>query len=119
MERRVGVGLVLWVCIVACSSSAPPLPCDVVYDCPAGQTCWALDGTNWSCMESGAGSLGGACESITNTDPSCGDGLACLAMGNPADGMCVAWCDAEHPCPSTTPCQTVTTTMGVTLHFCL
>ncbi|HZS37667.1 MAG TPA: hypothetical protein VFF06_12610 [Polyangia bacterium] len=100
------------------SSSLTPPPCDVEYDCPAGQTCWALDGKNWSCMPSGAGRAGDTCESITNTLPSCGDGLACLATGDPHAGTCVAWCDSAHPCPPSSPCQAVNTTQGATLHFC-
>src|SRR5580658_303267 len=119
MLRGVGFGIVLLVVFVACSSgSSVAAPCNVLYDCPAGQTCWALDGKNWSCMASGSGALGSTCESVTNTDASCGDGLACLAMGNPQAGTCVAWCDSEHPCPSTSPCTAVSTAMGATLHFC-
>jgi hypothetical protein len=100
------------------AAGSPP-PCAEVYDCPRGQTCWTLDGVAYSCMPSGAGLRGDTCDATVNTAATCGDQLACLSMGTPTAGTCVAWCDTSHPCPASTTCQAVTTTKGATLHLCL
>jgi hypothetical protein len=92
-------------------------PCNA--DCPAGQTCWTVDGKAWSCATAGAGKLGDTCDASINAPASCSSGIVCLATTNPSAGTCVAWCDALHPCPALSSCQKVITTKGVPLHVCL
>ena len=108
----------------ACSSSggggSGSETCNVAYDCPAGQTCWSTDGTTFACMASGGGALGDPCDvSLAGiAKPSCGDGMLCLGLGEPAVGRCAAWCDAADGCPSGETCAAGKTTLGASLHVC-
>jgi hypothetical protein len=90
--------------------------CNVHYDCPSGQTCWTTDGFAFDCMSSGALQAGATCALILGS-ATCGDGLACVAAGNPNQGECDSWCDVSTPCPSGT-CTTITDTNGVSLSLC-
>src|ERR1700677_2497629 len=90
---------VLLILAVACGGAAPDSHgCATTYDCPAGQTCWSVDGKTWDCMKSGPGAAGATCAAVGGA-PACGDKLACVAYGTPQDGTCRYWCDGIA-CPS-------------------
>jgi hypothetical protein len=102
--------------------SPPPdggLPCNVSYDCPAGQTCASTDGMIFSCMPDGNGKPGDACDPSSNAAITCGDQMDCVGSGMPVVGKCELWCDSGHPCPQGAgSCTTIHTTLGATLSFC-
>ena len=107
------------------STVSPPsdagLPCDVKYDCPAGQTCWSPNGTVWTCAPDGTAPVGSSCNPSGSAAVTCGDRMACLGNGgSPPTGMCRYWCDASDPCPAGAgTCTPAHTTAGATLSFCL
>lgn len=92
-------------------------PCNVTYDCAAGQTCWTKDGARFDCMTSGSGRAGDSCNPSVFSAITCGDGLACLGNAT-IPGKCVAWCNSA-PCTAGKTCTSVPTAKGVTLQFCL
>lgn len=106
--RAAGVFLSL-VCLmglVACgsSSSSAPAGCNTdPWECPSGQNCWPQTDTSYACLYAGPGTLGSACLDVVGT-ASCAAGLGCAQMASGNMGTCVAYCDAQHPCPSGTTC---------------
>jgi hypothetical protein len=107
LTARNPFGAVLKICVA----------CNVRYACAAGQTCGSSDGASWSCVPSGPGAEGSACE--TSVGSSCGDGLACLATGgDPTKASCVPWCDAHHTCGAGETCTPMFAKNGATLLVC-
>ena len=104
---------------LACGGAAPDdHGCATKYDCPAGQTCWSLDGQTWSCMTSGPGGHGAKCAAVGGA-PQCGDQLACVAYGGPDNGTCQYWCDSI-PCPAGAgSCVTHPTTNTFSMSTCM
>lgn len=92
-------------------------PCNVSYNCSAGQTCWTKDGAWFDCMTAGSGVDGDSCNPSVFATVTCGDGLACLGAVN-VPGHCVAWCNSTS-CPSDKTCTTLTTAEHATVQFCL
>ncbi len=110
---------------LACStsSSGPPPPCNVKYDCPAGQTCWPVDdeGTRFACLTSGSAGPGELCANQGGT-PSCGDGLLCVLVAMDGGSACLSHCDPNASatgCPAGDPCVTGATKAHVTYGVCL
>src|SRR5689334_1962469 len=109
-------GFVLSAAMIACSSggsdgsggkggkggSKPAGTCNTdPFSCPAGQTCWINSNSAFACLNSGPGKEGDACQNIIGS-PTCGDGLACYAVGSP-NGTCMPFCDpssSAHACPN-------------------
>jgi hypothetical protein len=112
-----GFALVLGAC--RGHSGGAKAPCNVTYNCAAGQTCTKMDPNEpFTCLPAGPGKPGDPCYATPDAPVTCGEHLTCLAMGNPQRGSCVAWCDDTHPCAGDTQCTTVTTTIGDKLHIC-
>jgi hypothetical protein len=103
----------LWLASPGCSSS----PCNVSYNCSTGETCWTTDGQSFDCFAAGSLERGATCAS-TPGPPLCGEGLACVANGDPSAGVCLYWCDSDLACPMGT-CTTLTDSNGVSISFCL
>ena len=93
-------------------------PCNVVYNCPAGESCLA-SGATFSCMPDGTGKAGDSCDATAGSPITCGDQLLCAASSTPTAGTCVLWCDSSHPCPTGKGCQEVHTSQGATLNLCI
>ena len=112
--------------VLACStssSSAPATPCNVKYDCLAGQTCWPVDdeGTKFACLPSGAAGSGELCANQGGT-PTCGDGLLCVLVEMDGGSACLPYCDpnaSASGCPAGDPCVTGSTKAHVTYGVCL
>lgn len=92
--------------------------CNVVYNCPAGQSCLA-SGATFSCMPDGTGKAGDSCDATAGSPVTCGDQLICAASTTPTAGTCVLWCDSTHPCPTGKGCQEAHTAQGGTLNLCI
>lgn len=92
--------------------------CNVVYNCPAGESCLA-SGATFSCMPDGTGKAGDSCDATAGSPITCGDQLLCAASTTPTAGTCVLWCDSTHPCPTGKGCQEVHTSQGATLNLCI
>lgn len=95
------------------------LHCNAAYSCGPGETCATVTGKTFSCMAAGTSPGGATCDASVGAAVTCGERLACLAMGDPKSGTCTPWCDAQHPCAAGKACKTVVTTMGVPVPLCL
>jgi len=100
----------------ACSSSSgngsgadASVPCNEnPWECPAGQTCWPMNATTFTCLNAGPGALGATCANTAGS-PTCGAGLACFQAIGTATGTCVAYCSTtstSHPCTGPDVCET-------------
>jgi hypothetical protein len=102
------------------SAGSASTACNVVYDCPTGQTCVTSDGTTFVCLPDGAGKAGDVCDANLSAPVTCGDQLGCIVLTGPlTSGFCAAWCDSTHPCPTGKTCTAALSTQGVPVSFCL
>lgn len=86
--------------------------------CAAGTTCWiADDAGTFACLPSGAGQSGDTCTNYIDK-ATCGDGLACLATGDPTKGVCSPTCTRSQDCAGDALCQTVTYPGGGAFGVC-
>lgn len=105
----------------AVAGSGGTSDCNLVYDCPAGQTCSGKNGANFACVPDGTGQLGDPCDIATDAAVSCGDQLIC-AVTQPGPGAlasCTELCDSTHPCPSSKTCVNTVSQASVQLSVCL
>ncbi len=86
-------------------------PCNQApFQCKAGQTCWPNQNvTAFQCLNSGPGKRGDACQLIGG-QVTCGDGLICIALQDPKNGVCTPYCDPtdpSHGCPDNEVCAKI------------
>jgi hypothetical protein len=119
LARPIALAIIALALACSTTSSTPP-PCNEnPWSCPAGQTCWPKNTTSFACLNSGSGTVGGACESSVGI-ATCGDGLACLQTTASA-GTCVAYCDntdTSHACPFGQTCD-MAVLAGTTIQVCV
>ena len=118
----IAAGVLAFVFAFACSGGGsgggPSQPCNVKYDCPAGQTCWTVDGKSYTCEASGPGQAGDMCTATPGPAP-CSDRLGCVAQGSSLQGTCDYWCYVSEPMPCVAgTCIMETDSNGVTVGFC-
>jgi hypothetical protein len=92
--------------------------CNLVYDCPMGETCSAHNGRDFGCVLSGTLKAGDPCDVASDAAVECGDRLVC-ALATAAGAMCVQYCDATHPCPTGKNCLTGPTQADQPISICL
>jgi hypothetical protein len=112
LSALVVASLAVGAAAVGCSSSSSSgggSQCNSdPWQCPTGQTCWPSDSNgNFACLNSAVGkNKGDACTNNIGA-PTCGDGMACFAVGTP-NGTCIPYCDntkAGHGCAAGETCQ--------------
>ncbi|MFO0546809.1 MAG: hypothetical protein U0271_00410 [Polyangiaceae bacterium] len=94
-----------------------PVCTDDPWSCAAGTVCWINTTEDaYACEPSGTGQLGEACQPLAG-EPTCADGMVCIALDNPDNGTCTPFCDAAHPCPSDAKCLVIDLA-GDSFHAC-
>jgi hypothetical protein len=98
--------------------SGGPTGCNVVYDCPAGQTCLSHKGTDFTCVPSGPEKVGDPCDVRADAGIACGDQLIC-AQTTSAGAFCIQLCDTSHLCPAGKTCTPTVSEADQPLSVCL
>lgn len=111
------------VVVVACSNSgssegAPPSCLGDPTACSAGETCWPLDPSHFSCIAaSSSGTFGQSCQNSFGA-ATCADGFAC-DQSTPTNGVCTPYCSASKTCPDGYTCTSVAAgDAGATVSLC-
>ncbi len=92
--------------------------CNLVYDCPTGETCLSHKGTNFRCVASGPEKVGDPCDVSADAAVVCGDQLIC-AQTTAAGAFCIQLCDTSHLCPSGKTCTPTVSEADQPLSVCL
>jgi hypothetical protein len=104
MTRGLPFCRALFVAAAACASppaDTPPACNQNPWECPTGQNCWPESTSTFACVTAGSGAPGSPCPNVVGT-ASCVAGFGCYQQSSASMGVCVAYCDSQHPCASGT-----------------